>query len=167
MTGKLRLHPGWTVSFLLSGTVFGLIVGAGLGPLSRWVLEQLPFSMFALRLGALADEPDGLVLFAVLGAAVGMSIADTARKETLSIAFDPAVTGQGVILTRDRVPHCVVRHDVAAVFRDGKDLVLTGHDGTELARGDVELLEGSRVADAFRTRGWPWREVAASPQRSS
>ena len=51
-----------------------------------------------------------------------------------------------------------------AVFVDGKELVLLGPDGAELARERSDLA-GDRLRDAFREHGWPWTD--ADPHRDA
>lgn len=167
-TVKLRVHPGWSAALILGGPLIGLIVGAVLGPLSRWVLDRLDVSFWLTGVLTHADGRNGLVSFAILGGAIGIGIAQSIKKETLTIEFDEGSnTGAGVILTMDDAPRWVSRKDAAAVFRDGKDLVLTDHDGYELARGDVELLAGRQVASAFRNRDWPWQDQDPYARRFS
>ncbi|MFH9660221.1 hypothetical protein ACH4NF_19290 [Streptomyces sp. NPDC017248] len=68
------------------------------------------------------------------------------------------LSGERVVLTsrgREREFPCDV---IAAVFRDGKQLVLLGHDGGELTRQECDLNTG-RVADAFTEHGYAWADV--------
>jgi hypothetical protein len=50
------------------------------------------------------------------------------------------------------------RDEVSAVFRDRKQLVLLGTDTAELDRRPCEL-SSDRLAEAFRTHGYPWTDA--------
>ena len=50
------------------------------------------------------------------------------------------------------------RTAVHAVFLDGKDLVLLGDDGNELAREKTDR-SAARLAEAFTRHGYPWRDA--------
>ncbi|MEZ3182091.1 hypothetical protein KYY02_26510 [Streptomyces pimonensis] len=51
-----------------------------------------------------------------------------------------------------------MRRHCRGVFRDGRQLVLLGHDGGELTRQECDLDVG-RVADAFTEHGRVWADA--------
>ncbi len=63
-----------------------------------------------------------------------------------------------VVLTSKGREREFPRDAVAAVFRDGKQLVLLGRDGGELARQECDL-DAARVADAFTEHGYVWADA--------
>ncbi|WP_050502957.1 YqeB family protein [Streptomyces monomycini] len=112
-----------------------------------WAPMQGPFKLIAS-----APEPllsIGAVLVGVLG---GLAIAFFADLEYVTADIGP----DQAALTVDRVTRTVPRAATSAVFQDGKNLVLLGHDSAELARlrGD---FEAARFAAAFERYGYPWR----------
>lgn len=134
-----------------------------------WAPMQGPFKLIAS-----APEPLLSIGAAVAGVLVGLAIAFFADLEYVTADIGP----DQAALTVDRVTRTVPRAATAAVFQDGKNLVLLGHDSAELARlhGDFDV---DRFAAAFERHGYPWRPdgdpyaadfrrwVAAQPDLSS
>ncbi|CAM5722799.1 hypothetical protein SALBM311S_11663 [Streptomyces alboniger] len=75
------------------------------------------------------------------------------------------LSGDHVVLARKGREREFSRDAVAAVFRDGKQLVLLGHDGGELARQECDLSAG-RVVDAFTRHGYAWVAPTRTRMRS-
>ncbi|WP_199821569.1 YqeB family protein [Streptomyces rimosus] len=111
-----------------------------------WAPLQGPF-----KLVASVPEPQVSIGAVILGVLLGLGIAFFAESEYVTAVIDP----EQAVLTVDRVSRTVPRAATAAVFKDGKSLVLLGHDTTELARlrGD---FDAERFAAAFRRHGYPW-----------
>ncbi|MFK8848670.1 hypothetical protein [Streptomyces sp. Ac-502] len=145
------------------------------GRAAGWV-ASLPWAPFQglFKLVASAPEPLLSIGAAVAGALVGLAMAFFADLEYVTADIGP----DEAALTVDRVTRTVPRAATAAVFQDGKNLVLLGHDSAELARlhGDFDT---ERFAAAFELHGYPWRPdgdpyaadfrrwVAAQPDLSS
>ncbi|WP_158713226.1 hypothetical protein [Streptomyces sp. NRRL S-1813] len=72
------------------------------------------------------------------------------------------LTDKCVVLTRKGRSQTFRRDAIATACRDGKHLVLLGHDGGELAREECEV-NGGRLADAFTEHGYAW--AAADPHK--
>ncbi|AEW98394.1 YqeB family protein [Streptantibioticus cattleyicolor] len=141
--------PGWgSVCVCVVFALVGAGTGRLLGPLAHW-LVTLPWAPMQgpARLVAALPAP---VLYAV-GAVAGLALGLVARHEQLVIRL----TGDHVVLSRKGRQHGFARDAVATVFRDGKDLVLLGHDGGELARQACDI-DANRVADAFAAHGYRW-----------
>ena len=87
----------------------------------------------------------------LLGVTAGIWLAYVAFKESLAVA----VGDQSVRVAKDGARQTVARADVAAVFLDGKQLVLVGTAAKELVREAHESTD-RRIADAFTAHGYPW-----------
>ncbi|GCD43524.1 hypothetical protein [Streptomyces paromomycinus] len=134
-----------------------------------WAPMQGPFKLIAS-----APEPLLSIGAAVVGVLAGSAVAFFADLEYVTADIGP----DQATLTVDRVTRTVPRAATSAVFQDGKNLVLLGHDSAELARvhGD---FDAGRFAAAFELHGYPWhpdgdpyaadfrRWVTAQPDLSS
>ncbi|WP_199810754.1 hypothetical protein [Streptomyces rimosus] len=112
-----------------------------------WAPLQGPFKLISS-----VPEPQVSIGAAVAGILLGLAIAFFAESEYVTAVIDP----EQALLTVDHVSRTVPRPATAAVFKDGKCLVVLGHDTTELARvrGDFDT---ERFAAAFERHGYPWR----------
>src|SRR5690606_38470767 len=81
----------------------------------------------------------------------GLVLALIVHAETLTTT----VTDEKVRLKRDDVTKEFDRGAVGACFLDGKELVVLGVDGHELAREPYDLGT-ERLAAAFRAHRFPW-----------
>ncbi|MFD3822095.1 hypothetical protein [Streptomyces sp. NPDC058625] len=88
------------------------------------------------------------------GSVAGLALGLVAQHEQLVIRL----SDDRVVLTRKGRAQEFSRDAIAAVFRDGKQLVLLGHDGGELTRQECDLDVG-RVADAFTEHGYVWADA--------
>ncbi|MFF8597183.1 hypothetical protein ACF061_38465 [Streptomyces sp. NPDC015220] len=135
------------VVLMLAGAGVGWLVG----PLADW-LVTLPWAPLQGPAELVASIPAPWVPAA--GAVTGLALGCVAQHEQLVIGLSDdrvALTGKG--RTRE-----FSRDAVAAVFRDGKQLVLLGHDGGELTRQECDLDAGG-VADAFTEHGYVWADA--------
>ena len=132
--------------------MLGALIGGFLPRLARWAGE-LPWVPFQDPLNALASLTGWWVPVAgaLLGVTAGIWLAYVAFKESLAVTVD----GQNVRLAKDGDRQTVARADVAAVFLDGKQLVMVGTSGEELVREAHEATD-RRIADAFTAHGYPW-----------
>ncbi|MEJ8646767.1 hypothetical protein WKI65_01455 [Streptomyces sp. MS1.AVA.3] len=134
---------------VLAGAGAGRLVGL----LAEW-LVTLPWAPLQGPARLLASLP-GPVLPAA-GSAAGLALGFVVQHEELVIRL----TDDCVVLTRKGRSQ-TFRHDiVTTACRDGKHLVLLGHDGRELAREECEV-DGGRLAHAFTEHGYAW--AAADP----
>ncbi|WP_067816541.1 YqeB family protein [Actinomadura kijaniata] len=145
-------EPAWAVTLVCvaGGTGLGLLV-----PLLADWLVTLPWAPLQGPAELLASVPEpGLTIGAVaVGALLGLVAALVAMHESLSVG----VSGGRVVLTVRDTPREFARAEVALAFRDGKQLVLLGPDGMELAREDCGL-SWQRLTDAFAEHGYPWAD---------
>ncbi|MEU7278551.1 hypothetical protein AB0A69_07140 [Streptomyces sp. NPDC045431] len=132
-----------------------LLAGAGAGrlagPLADW-LVTLPWAPLQGPAELVASVPAPWLVAA--GAAAGLVLGFVVQHEQLAMRL----SDERVVLTREGRAREFSRDAVAAVFRDGKQLVLLGHDGGELARQECDLDVG-RVADAFTEHGYAWADA--------
>ena len=96
-----------------------------------------------------------LVTVAV-GLVAGVVLGAIAMDETLRIT----VTNSEVELLKNEQTTVIPRDRVAAVFLDGKELVLQDRDSAELAREKHDQLKGDtpKIGAAFRAHGYPWSD---------
>ncbi|MET9971210.1 hypothetical protein ABZZ80_36255 [Streptomyces sp. NPDC006356] len=89
----------------------------------------------------------------VVGAGLGLVVGFVAVHESLSVSVSP---GRVVLGVRDSSQE-FGRDEVALVVRDGKQLVLLGPDGMEIAR-ETCGLSWARLAEAFAEHGYRWAD---------
>lgn len=141
--------------------LLGALAGWLLKLASHWVadLDWGPFRG-PFKLIASIDEPYATIGSLVVGLAAGVALAVIAGREQLTVT----VTDHAVALARGN--GATVRVDrpaVAAVFMDGKNLVLLGSAGEELAR-ETSDLKGDALRIAFVAHAFPW-QVDGDPYR--
>ncbi|WP_030896916.1 hypothetical protein [Streptomyces sp. NRRL S-474] len=132
----------------------GAVAGALLPLLARWLLT-LPWAPFEGPAELLTSVPEpaltlGTVAVGVLG---GLLLGFTAAHDSLSVG----ISGTQVTLTIRDSSQEFPRDEISVLFRDGKQLVLLGPDGMELAREQCGL-PWQRLADAFADHGYAWVE---------
>lgn len=145
--------PVWAALLMWVGLpVAGALVFWGLGSIAGWLatVPGVPFQGL-FELAAKAPEPWVTLGAWVLGAAAGIVLALIGAHETLRLT----VTSSGVQLRRMDTPSSAKREEVESVYLDGKDLVLVGSRGEELAREKSELPR-DRVRAAFVDHGYTW-----------
>ena len=153
--GSVVRHPA--VAHVLLWTALP-VLGAGTGwlltRLPGWVsgLPWAPFQEPLTRLAPLVG-PAATVVLLGLGAVAGCLCALMAYDEVTTVRVDPG----GVTVTRADRTTAAGREDVAAVFCDGRDLVLLRPDGGEAAR-ERTWHRPVRLRRAFSAEGWPWRD---------
>lgn len=133
-------------------TLLGAALG-GLLPLLAGLLLKLKWAPFKGPAELLTSVPEPcLTLGAVgLGTLLGLLLAFLALHESLSVR----ITDDLLVLTVRDTTHEIPRQDVASAHRDGKQLVLLAHDGTELAREDSDL-PWNRLSTALTAHGYRW-----------
>ncbi|MDI9887186.1 hypothetical protein QMZ92_23150 [Streptomyces sp. HNM0645] len=147
-------QPTWDtvcvyVVFVLAGAGVGCLVDF----LADW-LVTLPSAPLQGPAEVVASIPAPVLSAA--GSMAGLALGLVAQHDQLLIRL----SDDRVVLTRkgreQGFPHDVV----ARVFKDGKQLVLLGHDGGELTRQECDLDVG-RLAGAFTEHCYAW--VDADP----
>jgi hypothetical protein len=132
----------------------GLVVGFLL-PQLAFFLARLPWAPFQgpARLISEFDGPWLRVATTALGGIAGLVIAYIAIREMLTAVIADAE----VRFEKDGKQRVFARSDIAAVFVDGKQLVVLGTSGHELLRENSDESP-ARWASAFRKHGYPWSE---------
>ncbi|WP_240967562.1 YqeB family protein [Streptomyces composti] len=122
-------------------------------PPPRRTAPELKWAPFKGPAELLTSVPEPcLTLGAVgLGTLLGLLLAFLALHESLSVR----ITDDLLVLTVRDTAHEIPRQDVASAHRDGKQLVLLAHDGTELAREDSDL-PWNRLSTALTAHGYRW-----------
>ncbi|MFD0905983.1 YqeB family protein [Actinomadura sediminis] len=145
-------EPAWRTACVYAVcTAAGAVLGLLAGPLADW-LVTLPWAPMQGPAELAASVPAPWLLAA--GTLAGLAVGFVAHFEQLSVRL----ADDRVVLARKGREHAYARADIASAFRDGKDLVLLGHDGGELFRQECGLDFG-RVADAFTRHGYVWADA--------
>lgn len=132
----------------------GVVVG-WLAPLLADWLVTLPWAPLEGPAELLSSVPEpgrtigGVGVGALLGLVVGLIVVH----ESLAVSVS---RGRVVLTVRDSSQEFGC-DEVGLVVRDGKQLVLLGPDGMEIAREDCDL-PWRRLADAFAERGYRWAD---------
>lgn len=114
-------------------------------------LPSVPFEK-AFRLAVSLPEPHTTVGAVVVGLIAGLVLGFLAALENVTVTIDD----DQVTLVRGGSSRTVPRGSVAAIFLDGKQLVLLGHEGRQHARMG-EAPDAGKLRTAFEARGYPWR----------
>ncbi|GAA1975801.1 hypothetical protein GCM10009718_09910 [Isoptericola halotolerans] len=153
---ELRPSHAAAVALGVGTLVLGVVLGLVLSPVARWlqdVLEGTPLPVHG-AVGVVADLPLTWSLPILSGAGLvgGVLLALVAESEMLRLT----VADDHLEHRTDDREGWIERSDVAAVHRDGKDLVLLGDGGRPRARMAADDLNGSAIASTLRAHGWPW-----------
>ncbi|MER5556524.1 hypothetical protein ABT001_33545 [Streptomyces sp. NPDC002793] len=133
--------------FMLAGAGVGWLVGL----LADWFVT-LPWAPLQGPAELVASIPAPWLPAA--GSVTGLALGLVAQHEQLVIRL----SDDRVVLTCKGRAQEFSCDAIAAVFRDGKQLVLLGHDGGELTRQECDL-DVSRVADVFTEHGYVWADA--------
>ncbi|WP_189215605.1 MULTISPECIES: YqeB family protein [Streptomyces] len=147
----LREPVAGTVLLCAGLTAAGAGLGWLVGPLARLLLT-LPWAPLQGPAELVASLPAPVL--PVVGAVAGAALGLVARYEQLVVDL----SDDRVALTSRGRKREFPRDVVATAFRDGKHLVLLGHDGGELTRQECDLDAG-RVAGAFTAHGYAWADA--------
>ena len=148
---RLGLSTGDAVSLLVIAPVVGMGIGVGLPWVAEWA-ENLPWVPFQgpLQLLASIDKTWGIAFGVVAGLVLGAALAVNTIRDTTRVTIAP----DEVSLQRNGDTRRITCTDIAAVFLDGKQLVLTDDATRELAREEIDADAG-RIEQAFRSYGNP------------
>lgn len=132
----------------------GALVGWLVPLLADW-LVTLPWAPLkgTAELVSSIPEPGRTIGGVGLGAVLGLLVGFLAVHESLAVS----VSRSRVVLTVRDAPQEFGRDEIALAARDGKQLVLLGPDGMEIAREDCHLT-WQRLSDAFAEHGYRWAD---------
>ncbi|MER5577733.1 YqeB family protein [Streptomyces massasporeus] len=130
-------------------------VAGGLLPVLARLLLALPWAPLEGPAELLTSVPEPVLTLGTITAGVlsGLLLGFTAVHESLSVR----VAGTHVTLTVRDSAQEFGREEISVFFRDGKQLVLLGPDGLELAREHCGL-NWQRLADVLTAHGHTWAE---------
>lgn len=160
-TTRVAISPAALWMLGLACALAGLGLGFAAPPVSRWAVDTLPSVPGPLEVLAEFSTAWSVPILTVLGIAAGIALARITLGESLTLTID----SDGALLSRDGNELYVPRAKVRAVFRDGKDLVLTDSTERELARRDADDLNAREIAAGFTTHGYPW--TATNPYENT
>ncbi len=120
--------------------------------LATW-LADVPFVPFKgpLEWVGSFDQPWAWVARPVIGLLLGVVVAVV----VLADAYRLEVSDERIVVRHGEDGRSIARDKVAAVYLDGKKIVIDGTDGRRLFDKEVDAGRG-QVADAFRRHGYPW-----------
>lgn len=146
------LAPVERVLVMLTPPVLGMILGYFLPSIADWVAGLPWFPLQGpLQLVASFDEKWVAIVTTFLGLIAGVWLSAVAIKESLVIA----VSDDEVTMKINDGTQRYSKSEIASVFIDGKELVLLGNTGQELAREAYESTPAT-IADAFVKHRYPW-----------
>jgi hypothetical protein len=150
-------EPAWVRALVWIG--FPLL-GAGTGWLLKsvagWVVSlpwapfQGPFTLVNHLISSFG-EPQATIGALAVGAVAGLVLSFIAAEERLTVS----VSDDRTSIARGESSQAIERRSVGAVFLDGKELVILGQAGEELAR-EASDLDVDRLRAALLTHGYPW-----------
>ncbi|KQL52757.1 hypothetical protein AN964_03975 [Heyndrickxia shackletonii] len=130
----------------------GLLLGYFLPRIATWALK-LPWVPFEGPL-KLIHSFNGFwvdMIIALVGLIVGLVIASIAVKEILVVT----ISDEAVQLDKDGHKQTIGQKEIDIVFLDGKQLVILGKSGYELAREKIDESP-KKVVDSFKKHGYSW-----------
>ncbi|MCM3267639.1 YqeB family protein [Paenibacillus elgii] len=132
--------------------VLGIALGYFIPLIAKWALT-LPWVPFEgpLKLITSFSGVWVTVVTSLLGLLAGLWFAEEVIKDTLRVV----VSGETIRLEKDGIVQDLSLADISLVFLDGKQLVILGNTGEELARETYEWASG-RIAGALTEHGYPW-----------
>lgn len=143
------------ILILVGMPLVGVVLGLLLPILARQVtdLSKLPLRT-VVEFVASVEETWQVMAFMAGGFVLGLVLAFVSLSESLTVTL----TDSRVEATHDHWGEVGLDHaEVAAVFMDGKQLVILGHDSRQLVRG-THAAPAQRLAAAFRAHGYPWQD---------
>jgi len=138
--------------FVLGGAGLGWFIKTGAGWVADlpWAPFQGPFRLITEITDA---EPVSTIVALAIGALAGAIFAVLAMADMLRVTL----ASNHVALRRGSKEQTFARADISAAYVDGKQLVVVGTSGEELAREQTDLGK-DELGDAFRARGYPWSQ---------
>lgn len=132
--------------------ILGIALGYFIPLIAKWALT-LPWVPFEgpLKLITSFSGVWVTVVTSFLGLLAGLWFAEEVIKDTLRVV----VSGETIRLEKDGIVQDLSLADISLVFLDGKQLVILGNAGEELARETYEWASG-RIAVALTEHGYPW-----------
>ncbi|KZE84440.1 hypothetical protein AV654_00605 [Paenibacillus elgii] len=132
--------------------ILGIALGYFIPLIAKWALT-LPWVPFEgpLKLITSFSGVWVTVVTSLLGLLAGLWFAEEVIKDTLRVV----VSGETIRLEKDGVVQDLSLADISLVFLDGKQLVILGNAGEELARETYEWAS-ERIAGALTEHGYPW-----------
>jgi hypothetical protein len=133
-----------------------LLVGLAVPPFARWALSWETGLLFRplFRIAGAIDRPWEVAVNLAIWLAVGAGLAVGAAREAARVTLTPTE----VRVDRGGRSERIARSDVAAVFLDGKRLVVLDRESRQVAR-EPHQARGPVLADAFRAYGYPWQDA--------
>ncbi|WP_433192602.1 YqeB family protein [Nocardia sp. CA-107356] len=150
----LRFSTVWLWLFGLGGLALGCGIGFAVPFVGQWLVDTVHEIPGPLRIAMTVPRIWLVPITTVIGALAGLALFGTARNESLALT----VAGDHVELAQNGREQYVSRAEIAAVFREHGDLVVTDRNRLRLARFRATDLRARAIEQAFRDHGYPWLE---------
>jgi hypothetical protein len=150
---NVRIPQGWLWTLSLVGAALGVGVAFAVGPTVDWLVGLIGSAPGPLRLAARMPLAWAVPVLGVVGTAAGAWVGHTWQNENaiVTVGADATIVANG----GERVH--IRRDQVAAVFTDGRDLVLLDAAGLPLSRSKADDVLVGGLRSAFERFGYPWR----------
>ncbi|MCP3775509.1 DUF308 domain-containing protein [Paenibacillus sp. MZ04-78.2] len=134
-------------------TILGIALGYFIPMIAQWAatLPWIPFQGPLKLISSFSGAWVTTVVTSILGLLVGLWFAEEVIKDTLRVV----VSGEMIRLEKDGGGQELSFENISMVFLDGKQLVLLGHAGQELAREKYEWAS-ERIVSALTAHGYSW-----------
>lgn len=151
VTLSSKLAPIFTVV----GAAVGFALSFLVGPVVAWMLERLDSAPAPLRLVDQLPLIWAAPLLTLVGAVVGWIIFAVWNEEVGRILVDD----QKIRIETKRTSADYSRDEVAQIFLDKDELVLTDEASQELSRTSSDSGLAESLSQAFTTFGYPWAGI--------
>ncbi|WP_156759074.1 YqeB family protein [Microbacterium karelineae] len=146
----------WRGGLVAILTVVGFGSAFAVGPLVDWLIGRIDSAPGVLRLAAELPLWAAIPILTVVGAVAGFLLAEAWREDSARVRVDRETT----TVTHRKTSVRLARDEVAAIYTDRGELVLTGENTEELLRVKADETMHSRLREAFTGRDWPWLGAA-------
>ncbi|GFZ96480.1 YqeB family protein [Nesterenkonia alkaliphila] len=140
-------------AFAAVGAALGAVTALLVGPVVAWLLDRVDSAPAPLRLIDQLPLVWSLPLLTVLGAVAGWIVFGLWNEEVGRVV----VNAERIRIDTKASSAEFAREEVAAIFLDKDELVLTGADSRELSRTSSDSGLAGKLAEAFGAFGYPWQ----------
>lgn len=140
-------------AFVAVGAALGAVAAFLVGPVVAWLLDRIDSAPAPLRLIDQLPLVWALPLLTVLGAVGGWIVFSVWNEEVGRVVVDP----EKLRIDTKAASAEFARNEVAEIFLDKDELVLTDADSRELSRTSSDTGLAGKLAEALADFGYPWQ----------
>lgn len=149
----IAIPARWVIGFGVAGAMLGVGAAFILGPVVNWLVGLVGDAPGPLRLAAALPMQWAIPLLVAAGMSLGVWMGRQWQKDIGTVVL----SAQGMTIQRDGADRYVAREQVAGVFIDSADLVLSDQATHELLRTPIEQMLAPRLRAEFARLGYPWQ----------